>query len=61
MSKSKHSSKHISTSDHDTAEAEDKKTKQAAKEAMSDVAEEMAPENIVVAEPPRNLIIPTIG
>lgn len=52
MSKSKHSSKHFSTSDHDTAEAEDKKTKQAAKQAMSDVAEEMAPENIVVAEPP---------
>jgi PPK2 family polyphosphate:nucleotide phosphotransferase len=52
MSKSKHSSKHFSSSDHDTTEAEDKKTKQAAKEAMSDVAEEMAPENIVVAEPP---------
>jgi PPK2 family polyphosphate:nucleotide phosphotransferase len=48
MSKSKHSSKNSSKSGDDSAEAEDKKTKQAAHKAMRDVAEEMAPETFVV-------------
>ena len=52
MSKSKHSSKNSSKSGDDSAAAEDKKTKQAAHKAMRDVAEEMAPETLVVDELP---------
>ncbi|MCA1992180.1 MAG: polyphosphate kinase 2 family protein [Coleofasciculus sp. S288] len=52
MSKSKHSSKNGSTSAHKSTEAEHKKTKEAAEKATSDVAALMAPETVVVEEPP---------
>jgi PPK2 family polyphosphate:nucleotide phosphotransferase len=52
MSKSKHSSKKDSTSAHNSAEAEHKKTKEAAKKATSEIAAVMAPETLVVKNPP---------
>ncbi|HEY9711560.1 MAG TPA: polyphosphate kinase 2 family protein [Oculatellaceae cyanobacterium] len=52
MSKSKHSSKDSSTSTDSIAEAEEQKTKQAAKKAMTHIANEMAPETLVVDNPP---------
>lgn len=52
MSKSKHSSKNGSTSAHNSAQAEHKKTKKAAEKATSEVAALMAPETIVVKNPP---------
>lgn len=51
MSKSKHSSPN-SSSAHDTAEAEQDKTQQAAEAAHTDVAQQMAPETLVVQDPP---------
>ena len=52
MSKSKHSSKDISTGTDSIAEADEQKTKQAAKKAMTHIANEMAPETLVVDNPP---------
>lgn len=52
MTKSKRASKNGFISAGDTAEAEDKKTKQAAHDATSDVAALMAPETLVVNNPP---------
>jgi PPK2 family polyphosphate:nucleotide phosphotransferase len=52
MSKSKHSSKNTSPSAHNTAEAEERETQQAAQEAKTDIAEQMAPETLVVKDPP---------
>lgn len=51
-SKSKHASQNTSPSAHNMAEAEDQETKQVAQEAKSDVAEQMAPETLVVKDPP---------
>lgn len=51
-SKSKHASQNTSPSAHNTAEAEDQETKQVAQEAKTDVAEQMAPETLVVKDPP---------
>lgn len=50
--KSKHSAKNLSPAAHNSSEAEDQETKQAAKDAKADVAEQMAPEDLVVKHPP---------
>jgi PPK2 family polyphosphate:nucleotide phosphotransferase len=52
MTKSKRASKNGFISTGDAAEAEDQKTKEAALEATSDVAAVMAPETLVVNNPP---------
>lgn len=52
MSKSKNSSKDDATSAHNSTQAEHKKTKEAAEKATSSVAALMAPETLVVENPP---------
>ncbi|HEY9665366.1 MAG TPA: polyphosphate kinase 2 family protein [Coleofasciculaceae cyanobacterium] len=52
MSKSKNASSYDSTSAHNSTQAEHKKTKEAAEKATSTVAELMAPETLVVENPP---------
>lgn len=52
MSKSKHSSEDGSTSAHNSTQAEHKKTKKAAEKATSKAAALMAPETLVVNDPP---------
>ncbi|MBD0300942.1 MAG: polyphosphate kinase 2 family protein [Tolypothrix sp. T3-bin4] len=52
MGKSKRSAKNNSTSEHNSAQAENEKTKEAAQKATADVAALMAPETIVVKNGP---------